>query len=208
MIHDEVEQVGGRHLEQAVMKILFLERRARLGDGRLQEQRIPYPRHSTVTPYLVAVDFQDVFDAQKNGIHLFRQSFQGIAVMRIHPLQRFFHPLVSLAAAVWLDDENVAIGRDLQRRIGIHFEELKDRLLDYKRQAVSMFGKSLHDIHSVTTLYNLFATAVKHMNAVKGCPLRMCGENGWVGPECPVAVVAAFGVGDEGQDNRFAGPGG
>src|SRR5579864_4767385 len=51
-------------------------------------------------------------------------------------------------------DELLTVGTDIEWRVGIDFEQIKNRAINYERQTVSVFGQLLHHSNPVSPMYH------------------------------------------------------
>lgn len=62
---DDMEEVSSRHLKEIGMQVLVAYSSLRHGEGGLEEPKIPDAFSSAVSRYLVVVNLQDLFEAEK-----------------------------------------------------------------------------------------------------------------------------------------------
>lgn len=95
-----MEEVGRCHLKKIGMKILVAGSCLRHGESGQEEVQIPDPFTAAVPCYLVAVNLEDLFEAEEEGRQrLFCEAFQSTMVPFIHALQRFTEQLPPFGVA-------------------------------------------------------------------------------------------------------------
>lgn len=142
MVLDQVEQIGCGHLVNVRVQELAAIGSRRHAEGGFEQLDIPDAGGAAVAVNLVLVNFQDLAQAEEDRIHrLFRQLFQGLRVPGVHLVESGLEGFPATGILHRAENEDLAVGGNIERCIGIRTNQLQHRLFDHQCQAVSVFSQ-------------------------------------------------------------------
>ena len=107
----------------------------RLGPGQSRNRKVQIARAkgAAIACNLVLMDFENLRQRQEiHGLHLFRQPLEVFGILAIRLLKRGMEGFLTFWIGCGAQHQDLAVGRDVERRIGVGPQQIQNRFLDIR----------------------------------------------------------------------------
>ena len=146
MVLADVKQVGGSHSMERLCAGNCPPKVGRRRDRRFQSSKVAKATRPAVQLDFLGVDFQNLVEREKQRIHAARlvgEFFESFGVTLVRCYLCSLELLASLGRFGGCDDEPMPVSADVERRIGIDFQQFENRSVNHQCQTVSVLRKLL-----------------------------------------------------------------
>lgn len=181
MVFHQVEQISRGHFKDVRVQKLTTVRGRRHSEGGFEQLDIANAGSTSIAGNLVLFDFQHLDQTEEDRVHLLlRQFLQSLGVPGVHLVESGLEGLAPAGVLYRAENEDLAVGGDVERRISVCTDQLEDRLFDHQGQTVSVFGKGLdYDSDLLCSLTHRRYRGTTSKRPGQG-PLSMSAERIWV----------------------------